>query len=252
MVKGPRPEAPRVVCLCGSTRFKAQFLVVAELEALAGRIVLMPGVFSRSDDKALSSEEVEGLTRLHRLKIAMADQVLVIDPKGYVGNATTEEIEFARQLGKPVLFWSERPDTDTAVALVDPVEALAESHRAQGLVTSQAPTLDVPAEVKELRCALIEEEAAEFRAALDAHDIVEVADAIADLLYVVYGAALTFGIPVREVFTEVHRSNMTKLDDDGNPQYRADGKVLKGPNFSPPKLWPILEAAIKQVAEAST
>jgi len=67
-----------------------------------------------------------------------------------------------------------------------------------------------------------------------------VADAIADLLYVVYGAALTFGIPTAEVFAEVHRSNMTKLGDDGLPIYRDDGKVLKGPHYSPPDLAPIL------------
>ena len=232
-----------VVCLCGSTRFKAQFLAAAERLALAGRVVLMPGVFSKADGRALSSEEIERLTRLHLRKIEMADEVLVIDPGGVVGDATSEEIEVARQLGKTVRFWSKLPGADKAVALVDPVVALAESHHAQRLVTSQSPTLDVSDEVKELRCALIEEEAAEFRAALDADDIVEVADAIADLLYVVYGAALTFGIPVREVFTEVHRSNMTKLDDDGEPMYRSDGKVLKGPNFSPPNLRPILDAA---------
>ena len=126
---------------------------------------------------------------------------------------------------------------------IDPLVALRESHRVQRLTTSDAPTLDVPSRVKELRCALIEEEAAEFRAAVEDGDIVGVADAIADLLYVVYGAALTFGIPVREVFAEVHRSNMTKLGGDGVPLYREDGKVLKGPNFSPPELLPILIAA---------
>lgn len=113
----------------------------------------------------------------------------------------------------------------------------------QRLVMNDVPTLDVPDAVRELRCALIEEEAAELREALDNDDIVEVADAIADLLYVVYGAALTFGIPVMEVFAEVHRSNLTKLDDDGLPVYRADGKVMKGKNFSPPDLLPILRAA---------
>lgn len=126
---------------------------------------------------------------------------------------------------------------------IDPLVALRESHRVQRLISNAAPTLDVPDTVKGLRCALIEEEAAEFRAAVEDGDIVGVADAIADLLYVVYGAALTFGIPVREVFTEVHRSNMTKLGDDGVPVYREDGKVLKGPNFSPPQLLPILIAA---------
>jgi predicted HAD superfamily Cof-like phosphohydrolase len=126
---------------------------------------------------------------------------------------------------------------------IDPLAALRESHVVQQLPTNEVPTLDVPESVKQLRCALIEEEAAEFRAAVESGDLIGLADAIADLLYVVYGAALTFGIPVLEVFAEVHRSNMTKLDDNGLPVYREDGKVLKGPNFSPPDLVPILEAA---------
>lgn len=126
---------------------------------------------------------------------------------------------------------------------IDPLDALRESHVAQRLITNEIPSLDVPEVVKELRCALIEEEAAEFRKAVEENDIVGVADALADLLYVTYGAALTFGIPIREVFAEVHRSNMTKLDDEGNPIYRDDGKVLKGPNFSAPNLMPLLSAA---------
>lgn len=128
-------------------------------------------------------------------------------------------------------------------AAIDPLDALRESHVAQRLITNEVPSLDVPDVVKELRCALIEEEAAEFRTALEEHDIVGLADAIADLLYVTYGAALTFGIPIREVFAEVHRSNMTKLDDEGNPVYRDDGKVMKGPNFSAPRLMSLLVAA---------
>ena len=128
-------------------------------------------------------------------------------------------------------------------AAIDPLDALRESHVAQRLITNEVPSLDVPDVVKELRCALIEEEAVEFRTALEENDIVGLADAIADLLYVTYGAALTFGIPIREVFAEVHRSNMTKLDDEGNPVYRDDGKVMKGPNFSAPRLMSLLVAA---------
>ena len=126
---------------------------------------------------------------------------------------------------------------------IDPLDALRESHLAQRLITNEVPSLDVPDAVEELRCALIEEEATEFRQAVETNDIVGVADAIADLLYVTYGAALTFGIPIREVFAEVHRSNMTKLDEEGKPLYRDEGKVMKGPNFSPPDLMPLLVAA---------
>jgi predicted HAD superfamily Cof-like phosphohydrolase len=123
---------------------------------------------------------------------------------------------------------------------IDPAAALRESHAAWRLAANDSPTLDLPEAVKAIRCALIEEEAGEFRAALEAGDLIGVADAIADLLYVVYGAALTFGIPAAEVFAEVHRSNMTKLSEDGLPIYREDGKVLKGPHYSPPDLAPIL------------
>jgi len=59
---------------------------------------------------------------------------------------------------------------------------------------------------------------------------------LADLLYVVHGMAVTFGLPIDEVFERVHRSNMSKLDDNGKPIYREDGKVLKGPNYEKPKL----------------
>lgn len=59
---------------------------------------------------------------------------------------------------------------------------------------------------------------------------------LADILYVTYGFAVTFGLPIDEVFERVHRSNMSKLGDDGKPVYRDDGKVLKGPNYQPPKL----------------
>lgn len=237
-----RTEDPVVVCLCGSVRHKEAFLAAAAAEALAGRVTLIPGVFSKAEGINLSEAEVAALGELHRHKIAMADEVLVINPDGKIGTATAAEIAHATVLGKKVRYLSDAPELLLRVN-VDPVAALRESHRVQSLVTSEAPTLEVPATAKELRCALIEEEAAEFRASVEADDIVEVADAIADLLYVIYGAALTFGIPVREVFTEVHRSNMTKLDDDGRPIYRADGKVMKGPNFSPPNLRPILDAA---------
>jgi predicted HAD superfamily Cof-like phosphohydrolase len=232
-------ERPVIVCLCGSTRFKAEFLAAQRVEALAGRVVLAPGVYSHADGIGLSTDALRRLAGLHRRKIELADELLVIAPEGVIGEATRGEINYARRLGKPIRYWSERVDP----AAIDPLDALRESHVAQRLVTNEIPGLDVPDVVKELRCALIEEEAAEFRTAVEENDIVGVADAIADLLYVTYGAALTFGIPIREVFAEVHRSNMTKLDDEGNPVYRDDGKVMKGPNFSAPSLMPLLAAA---------
>ena len=94
----------------------------------------------------------------------------------------------------------------------------------------------------ELRIDLIEEELGEFKDAILSADgtLVDVADALSDLLYVVYGAGHSFGIDLDDCFAEVHRSNMSKLGEDGKPIYREDGKVLKGPNFSEPDLISVL------------
>ena len=90
---------------------------------------------------------------------------------------------------------------------------------------------------RELRYELIREELEEFKEAQDRQDIIRVADAIADLLYVVYGAAVAYGIPAQQVFDEVHRSNMSKFIDGHR---REDGKWVKGPSYSPANLKPIL------------
>ena len=91
-----------------------------------------------------------------------------------------------------------------------------------------------------LRLALIHEEVQELVDALVNEDIVEIADALTDILYVVYGAGHAFGIPLDECFDEVQRSNMSKLGDNGVPIYGTNGKVMKGPNYSAPKLTPII------------
>lgn len=88
----------------------------------------------------------------------------------------------------------------------------------------------------ELRLELITEEVQELATAIDNDDIVEIADALTDILYVVYGAGHAYGIDLDDCFDEVHRSNMSKLGPDGKPIYREDGKVLKGPDYSPPDL----------------
>lgn len=95
----------------------------------------------------------------------------------------------------------------------------------------------------ELRQNLVAEEANEFLNAVGKRDMTETADAICDLMYVLLGAALEFGLGDRLelMFDEVHRSNMSKLGADGKPIYREDGKTLKGPNFTPPDLKSILE-----------
>jgi predicted HAD superfamily Cof-like phosphohydrolase len=67
-------------------------------------------------------------------------------------------------------------------------------------------------------------------------DLVKLGKELSDLLYVVYGTAVSYGLPIDDIFAEVHRSNMSKLGEDGNPVLREDGKILKGPNYTPPYL----------------
>ncbi len=106
-------------------------------------------------------------------------------------------------------------------------------------------------DIIELRLNLINEEFIELvNAAQESREedenvsqkdkLIDVADALADLLYVVYGAAAAFGIGIDEIFDEVHDSNMSKLDEDGNPIYNKIGKVMKGPNYFKPKIATLL------------
>ena len=87
-----------------------------------------------------------------------------------------------------------------------------------------------------LRLKLIKEELEELEQALNDKNLLEVADALTDILYVTYGAGHSFGINLDVCFDEVQRSNMSKLDEDGKPIYNEYGKVMKGPNFSKPNL----------------
>ncbi len=94
--------------------------------------------------------------------------------------------------------------------------------------------------IQRLRIDLIEEELDELHLGVDNIDIIEVADALTDLLYVVYGAGHAFGIDLDECFQEVHQSNMSKLGDNGRPIKREDGKVLKPDTYFPPDLKNVL------------
>ena len=90
--------------------------------------------------------------------------------------------------------------------------------------------------INSLRLALIQEELDELNKAIQEKDIVEVADALTDILYVTYGAGHAFGIDLDQCFNEVQNSNMSKLGDDGKPIYNENGKVMKGPNYFKPDL----------------
>ena len=93
--------------------------------------------------------------------------------------------------------------------------------------------LGYDAKLESMRFKLIIEELHEFTDATDKENLLK---EMADLLYVIYGYAATYGLPIDEAFKRVHESNMSKLGDDGKPLYREDGKVLKGPNYKPADL----------------
>lgn len=118
---------------------------------------------------------------------------------------------------------------------ITPFELVGDFMEVFGQEVNCEPTLR-DQETRDLRVDLIAEELEELELALSNKDIVEVADALTDLLYVVYGAGHAFGIDLDECFDEVHESNMSKLGENGRPLYREDGKVLKGPNYFPPNL----------------
>jgi predicted HAD superfamily Cof-like phosphohydrolase len=118
----------------------------------------------------------------------------------------------------------------------DPFAAVLQFHRRFAVSIGDRPALPRE-ELVALRLALIDGELTELRAAIGNEDMVAVADALVDLLYVTYGAAITFGIDVRPIFEEVHRANMAKLGGGT----RADGKVLKPDGWQPPVLAPLLE-----------
>ena len=90
--------------------------------------------------------------------------------------------------------------------------------------------------INQLRISLIQEELSELKEAMDNKDLLEVADALTDLLYVTYGAGHAFGIDLDKCFDEVQNSNMSKLGEDGKPIYNEFGKVMKGPNYFKPNL----------------
>lgn len=124
----------------------------------------------------------------------------------------------------------------------DQLDKLVEFHRVFGAHVEEQPTTDLPAEVIALRVSLIQEELDEYRHAAEAHDLVGVADALTDLTYVVFGSYVSHGLQEagEALFDEVHRSNMSKLDENGQVIYRTDGKVLKSGRWSPPDLAAVL------------
>jgi predicted HAD superfamily Cof-like phosphohydrolase len=118
---------------------------------------------------------------------------------------------------------------------------VAEFHRAFGHPVKVIPQVIVRADLEELRISLLREEFEEYLAAVEANDIVEIADALAGMQYIINGTALVYGIDLDAVHAEVHRSNMSKLGPNGQVIRRADGKVLKPETYQPPMVAAVLD-----------
>lgn len=123
------------------------------------------------------------------------------------------------------------------------IDAVADFHRAFGLGIAHKPQANLGEETILLRFNLMDEENREYLEAARSGDLVEVADALGDMLYILCGTILEHGMQykIEEVFEEIQRSNMSKLGGDGKPIYREDGKVLKGPNYFKPDIRGVLD-----------
>lgn len=119
-----------------------------------------------------------------------------------------------------------------------PFAMVREFHEIYGLPIADTPGHPSPEEIK-LREDLLSEEYWEYDRAVAKNDLVEIADALCDMVYIILGTCLVYGLPFDEIFMEVHRSNLSKLDD-GKSILREDGKVLKGKNYSPPDIGAII------------
>ena len=122
------------------------------------------------------------------------------------------------------------------------IAAVHEFHTAFGLGIKDKPTASIGEQRNLLRYNLMKEENEEYLEAAENNDLVEVADALGDMLYILCGTIIEHGMQhkIEEVFDEIQRSNMSKLGEDGKPIYREDGKVLKGPDYFKPNISDIL------------
>jgi predicted HAD superfamily Cof-like phosphohydrolase len=123
------------------------------------------------------------------------------------------------------------------------LDAVRLFHKTYGLAVRENPTIEIPPEQSQLRFNLMKEENEEYLEAVKNKDLVETADALGDMLYILCGTILDHGLQykIEEIFDEIQRSNMSKLGVDGKPIYRKDGKVMKGPNYFKPNLKKILD-----------
>ena len=123
-----------------------------------------------------------------------------------------------------------------------PIEAVTKFHESYGLGIEHTPKANLPKNISELRFNLMKEENEEYLQASRDEDLIEIGDALGDMLYILCGTIIAHGFQdkIESIFDEIQRSNMSKLGADGKPIYRKDGKVMKGPNYFKPDLKKII------------
>lgn len=122
------------------------------------------------------------------------------------------------------------------------INAVKEFHKTFKITFNENPTANLGQSKHELRYNLMKEENEEYLDAVQNNDLTEIADALGDMMYILCGTIIEHGLQdkIEAVFDEIQRSNMSKLDENGNPIYREDGKVIKGPNYFKPNFSNIL------------
>ena len=124
-----------------------------------------------------------------------------------------------------------------------PIQAVSKFHEAFGLSIENKPTANISSDISNLRYNLMKEENEEYLEATKKNDLIEIGDALGDMLYILCGTIIAHGFQdkIEEIYDEIQRSNMSKLGSNGKPIYREDGKVLKGPNYFKPDIEKVLK-----------
>jgi predicted HAD superfamily Cof-like phosphohydrolase len=124
------------------------------------------------------------------------------------------------------------------MTLIDKINKVKEFHQVFSLDYKEIPTANIDSRIVELRHRLMQEENDEYLEACRNNDLTQIADALGDKMYILFGTIIAHGLQykIEEVFDEIHRSNMSKLDENGEPIYREDGKILKSKNYFLPDI----------------
>ena len=122
--------------------------------------------------------------------------------------------------------------------LIEKINKVKEFHDVFKLDYNETPTANVDKRIVELRHRLMQEENDEYLEACENNDLTLIADALGDKMYILFGTIIAHGLQykIEEIFNEIHRSNMSKLDENGQPIYREDGKILKSKNYFRPDI----------------